>query len=1032
MLDILERCINEDRGKGGAGLRVCRIDGGHSDLERQHTIARFNANNKISVCLVSTGAGGTGITLTGADRVILSDPSWNPADDMQAVDRAYRIGQKRDVIVYRMIAAGTVEEKMYEKQIFKDGLRRTVMGGTVKRKKNVRYFSRSELKQLFTLYPAGACRVLDQLNQMHGPLSGRLEAAESRAQRDISLDGHLDFVCGLRGAYGASAHGDGLPKIVQQPAAEGDSGIGGGGEGGWHTRNQIDEEEDESDVEDSDGAGDGARGMRGGGMHGLLEEDLIALELDLDDGDDEDDDDDDGGATMAPRPAGRKGKGPSRLLRRHQPSGTESSSSSDDVVEGGSRPVLDLSVAGADRSTAIALSGDSDSECEFGGVSKGHDVVELMDDDDDDGGGGRADGEVSVGLPRTPVAINDSGGACSSGSVEASREGLGTPESWSVSTPPPGSPPPIGGGSAHNDSPMSTGGGGCESSGSNSRPLWEWNDQEEMGYEEEKETVGGIEEPGDSASASSPFTSGRSIVGDFSGGTSPAFSAKKEEEGEASAAVRAGRERARRWANDELGVSPVASSSPSGRGGGGGGGSTVGDTAEEGETLRRASDASKKVSAARKRAREFAVEELGAEMEGDGRHGLSSSYSSGDDDDTERCNPRDVQVEEEQQHGGYRSSDDSMDGGVEAVALYDGGGSDEGDGVDRSSTGGNAEDGCGAEEEETVRDGSFSSAIVMVDSSSSPARAAAPGEPTATADDSPGTTTTTSGRRWNDGNAAAPYCSSFPPLVGGEEGNEAVGDQSLPNDHLLLATPTPNNGDGDDGGPTPALDATGRGGYGGAWPQSVRSSVSSRSSYATAGSSHPQDVDGVAAVAAESRGDESLGGHERGDGDVGSSSRPKACFASPSSGGGGAERSPDGGAACDKGQRSGSKGLQEAPVEFSPVPPAPTSAPSSPAAAAADGAHFAPPAAAAAAAVCAAHKAVAESAGFTCRRCSCAAGAEAAEQAKGLLFEAWSNEREGDMYAAMGVCLEAIKLCDEDMELHKTISRIGSRMGCLS
>ncbi|CAN0349089.1 unnamed protein product, partial [Ectocarpus sp. 12 AP-2014] len=126
--------------------------------------------------------------------------------------------------------------------------------------------------------------------------------------------GHLDFVCGLRGAYGASAHGDGLPKIVQQPADEGGSGIGGGGEGGWHTRNQIDEEEDESDVEDSDCAGAGARGMRGGSMHGLLEEDLIALELDLDDGDD----DDDGGVKMAPRATGRKGKGPSRLLRRHQ------------------------------------------------------------------------------------------------------------------------------------------------------------------------------------------------------------------------------------------------------------------------------------------------------------------------------------------------------------------------------------------------------------------------------------------------------------------------------------------------------------------------------------------------------------------------------------------------------------------------------------------------------------------------------------------------------------------------------------------
>ncbi|CAN0349128.1 unnamed protein product, partial [Ectocarpus sp. 12 AP-2014] len=315
-------------------------------------------------------------------------------------------------------------------------------------------------------------------------------------------------------------------------------------------------------------------------------------------------------------------------------------------------------------------------------------------------------------------------------------------------------------------------------------------------------------------------------------------------------------------------------------------------------------------------------------LRGRGRGSLRSRKSgrrwgSGDDDDTERCNPRDVQVEEEQQHGGYRSSDDSMDGGVEAVALHDGGGSDERDGVGRSSTGGNAEDRCGAEEEETVRGGSFSSAIVMVNSFSSPARAAAPGEPTARADD----TNTTASRRCNDGNAAAPCSSSFPPVVGGEkgsagggreEGSEAVGDQSPPNDPLLLATPTANKGDGD-GCPTPVLDAAGRGGYGGDWPQSVRSSASSRSSYATAGSSHPQDVDGVAAV------DGSLVGHERGDGDVRSSSRPKAYFASPSSGGGGVERSPDGGAGCEKDQRSGSKRLQEAPAELSPVPPASTS-----------------------------------------------------------------------------------------------------------
>lgn len=60
--------------------------------------------------------GGLGITLTSADRVIIFDPSWNPSVDAQAVDRAYRIGQKRPVVVYRLITCGTIEEKIYRKQ----------------------------------------------------------------------------------------------------------------------------------------------------------------------------------------------------------------------------------------------------------------------------------------------------------------------------------------------------------------------------------------------------------------------------------------------------------------------------------------------------------------------------------------------------------------------------------------------------------------------------------------------------------------------------------------------------------------------------------------------------------------------------------------------------------------------------------------------------------------------------------------------------------------------------------------------------
>lgn len=81
---------------------------------------------------------------------------------------------------------------------------------------------------------------------------------------------------------------------------------------------------------------------------------------------------------------------------------------------------------------------------------------------------------------------------------------------------------------------------------------------------------------------------------------------------------------------------------------------------------------------------------------------------------------------------------------------------------------------------------------------------------------------------------------------------------------------------------------------------------------------------------------------------------------------------------------------------------------------------------------CDTHRGAADRAGYKCLRCRCSVGPESFEKAQDLLFNAWEREREGDMYGAMGMCLEAIKLCDEDWELHKTIKRIGLRMGCLS
>eukprot|EP01035_Chromulina_nebulosa_P018311 gene18311-23997_t len=158
MIDIIQRVLAEH------GMGSYRIDGTIPAKDRQTVIDEFNnKSNSPHICLLTTRACGYGITLTGADRVIIFDPSWNPAEDRQAVDRAYRIGQSNDVVVYRMIMAATVEEKMYEKQVFKDGVRVITESG-----ESSRYFSSEETKALFDLGPIGKSLVMEKLWELSG------------------------------------------------------------------------------------------------------------------------------------------------------------------------------------------------------------------------------------------------------------------------------------------------------------------------------------------------------------------------------------------------------------------------------------------------------------------------------------------------------------------------------------------------------------------------------------------------------------------------------------------------------------------------------------------------------------------------------------------------------------------------------------------------------------------------------------------------------------------------------------------------
>jgi superfamily II DNA or RNA helicase len=103
-------------------LSHCYLDGSMPARARQAEVDRFQASPDIPLFLLSLKAGGTGLNLTGADTVVHFDPWWNPAAEAQATDRAHRIGQKRVVTSYKLIAAGTVEEKVLALQAEKRAL----------------------------------------------------------------------------------------------------------------------------------------------------------------------------------------------------------------------------------------------------------------------------------------------------------------------------------------------------------------------------------------------------------------------------------------------------------------------------------------------------------------------------------------------------------------------------------------------------------------------------------------------------------------------------------------------------------------------------------------------------------------------------------------------------------------------------------------------------------------------------------------------------------------------------------------------
>ncbi|WRX13220.1 SNF2 [Theobroma cacao] len=143
-----------------------RLDGTTSISKRQKLVNRFNDPTKDEfVFLLSSKAGGCGLNLIGGNRLVLFDPDWNPANDKQAAARVWRDGQKKRVYIYRFLSTGTIEEKVYQRQMSKEGLQKVIQQEQVDSlMAQGNFFSTEDLRDLFTFYDNVRSEIHEKMN----------------------------------------------------------------------------------------------------------------------------------------------------------------------------------------------------------------------------------------------------------------------------------------------------------------------------------------------------------------------------------------------------------------------------------------------------------------------------------------------------------------------------------------------------------------------------------------------------------------------------------------------------------------------------------------------------------------------------------------------------------------------------------------------------------------------------------------------------------------------------------------------------
>uniref|UniRef100_A0A5K3FAE4 Helicase C-terminal domain-containing protein n=2 Tax=Mesocestoides corti TaxID=53468 RepID=A0A5K3FAE4_MESCO len=169
MLDILEQFLAYH------GYRYLRLDGTTKVEQRQVLMERFNMDSRIFIFILSTRSGGLGINLTGADTVIFYDSDWNPTMDAQAQDRCHRIGQTRDVHIYRLISERTVEENILRKANQKRLLSDVAIEGG---KFTTAFFKQSIISDLFA-EPSGLQDLVQDKEEREAAKAKRAEVVDA-------------------------------------------------------------------------------------------------------------------------------------------------------------------------------------------------------------------------------------------------------------------------------------------------------------------------------------------------------------------------------------------------------------------------------------------------------------------------------------------------------------------------------------------------------------------------------------------------------------------------------------------------------------------------------------------------------------------------------------------------------------------------------------------------------------------------------------------------------------------------------------